>query len=107
MATLAESTTAMATLAESEEPSSDLNPPNSDIRGVRYTDRPVQVLTCQPEQYHTFWQAQAAECVASSRMCDQALGALALKYGLGTKYDPFLPSDTATIMRKPAAASQR
>ena len=53
----------------------------------RYTHLPVP----KPAKHDTFWQAEASESVASARLCDQALGALALKYGLGTKYDPFIP----------------
>ena len=49
--------------------------------------------TRTPAEHDTFWQAQALECVASAKLCDQTLGALAMKYGLGTTYDPFIQNE--------------
>lgn len=62
--------------------------------GVGVRSRKLFDRARKPEQHDKFWQAQAAECVLSSQsQCSQTLGALAVKYGLGTKYDPFATSE--------------
>lgn len=56
-----------------------------DAVPARYTRKAVQ----KPQQHDEIWRAQAADCAASQTTSVHTLGQLALKYGLGTQYDPF------------------
>ena len=69
--------------------------------------RYVRPCVNKPDQHDGFWNAQATEWLASSKTSDQSLGALALKYGLGTQYDPFESSALEHCMRSTAARRQK